>query len=390
MPKPKDVESRIEIAVYQHMLPNMPETLQARKPVVRKDDDVKSANFRSLASFIPFVDNARISSDGTIYGSFEYEDTTVPMEVRDPKNLYLVEQIHEFTSIDTAVRGYKKVADKYAPKTGEYTEHVVTVVNALQEVSYALQAAKITDEDLGSMSGNAVNAFIEAHFAKSKSPEVLHVMNQTLRALSRDVKGRINPSRSRRMIAHRKPELARFLFKGRTIHNKNVKTYIGLVQERQFERQHMSFALDFLKRLGSLTVGDGVFNEQQQQLLSQIHEHLSAQMILVKPYREVAAEARFLLSSTSADFLKVNKDMVKQKLCQYMSQERVETLLELPTYNELDVWGKKDRIKDMAKKLEIAIKKSDLRVSKSFNDLLFEPSMFDDNLLLEGVDTDVN
>ncbi len=330
--------------------------------------------FRKLPQFIPFVPNVRLGDGGRIVAALEYDDTSISVDDRKPDEVYLLEKILVYQDVDTAVRGFNHIKKRYAPQVGDYTIHVRNVTQALQDVSYALQEAGVTEQDIAGMSEEMAQEFINSKFANSHSPEVIDVMHQTFKALSKDIKGRVNTSRSRLMIAHLKPDLARLMFKGRRIHEKNAKTYLGIVQERAFELRNLQFAKEVLEHAASLTVGDGAFEREEMAILKRIYSALSPSVILVRPYAPLAAEIRFLLFANDRQAKdEITDKTAVDKLSEYVGTEKAENLARSKTYKEMDdPMERKKRLKLITGNLERLMHMSEKRVNYSFDDLLFD------------------
>lgn len=381
MARPVDRESNIERAAFRQTFPGMPEKLAKRKPVVRRDDPIASSEFRNLPPLIPFITTVRLVPGGKLQATFNYEDIGVPIEERKPNELYLLEKVRTFHDLDTAARGFGYVSRKYAKRTGEYTAHVRHVMEAMQEISYELQKTGVTDEDLAIMTKQAGQVFVESRFANSHSPEVIEIMKQTLSALSRDAKKRINTPGSRLKLAQARPRVTRLQFKGRTIHNKNEGRMIGVLQEREFELMNFRIVEEQIEAAMRLSVGDKAFEKHEPRLRELIYAYLSPDAVPARPFAPIAAEARFLVFANDRITQGPDGKTAEERLAQYVGETQASVLAKTKTYKELDVWEKRERLKDIAEKLKITRKKSYRRLNSSWEELLFEPSLFDDGLL---------
>lgn len=367
----KTLTSGIEVTMYRLRLPHVRQRISEQWMEVRAENPELSAQFRALPPLLLYEDTVRVSPGGGVWATFIREDLKVVPEDKKPNTVYGVERVNRNVDIDTAARSLGHVQESYE-KRGAMTRYVINVIEEAQEISYELQQSGITDEDLKQMSDRAMSTFVNSKFATSKSPEKLKTITQTLKALSRDSRNHINPPRSRMIVAQLREPLVRMLFYGRTIRNKNERRRIGVLQEREMERAYMKFIQQRIDQMIGLSVGDGSFDRGLRNFLKFAHSHLSPHAILVRPYAPVAAEARFLLFANDREAKGLDDKTAVERLTLYVGEERAEELSKERTFKEIDADEKKARLLSISSMLQRVMDRSDERLNKSADELLFE------------------
>jgi hypothetical protein len=372
MRPPQETGSKIEVDAFKKRIHGLPGKLAERQTVIRQKDPDLSSAFRNLLPIVPFEDSMRATPQGDVWITFLREDIKVPGGERKPNTLYLLEQVVPYPDVDAAARGLGYVSSSYEAKSGDIPINTRTVIEEAQQISYELQASGITDEDLARMSQRAMDTFVAAKFASSQSADKVRVIAQTLKALSRDAKTRINTPRSRMIMANVREPLTRMLFKAREIRNKNVRRRVGLMQEREMERSYMSFVQERIEEMIELSAGDGSFDRGLRRFLEFAHSRLSPHAILVKPYVQAAAEARFLLFANDRISKGADRKTAEQRLAFYIGDEQAVEVAREIAFPELDSNGKKARLLYISSMLQDAMDRSKKRLNTSKEDMLFE------------------
>ncbi len=373
MRPPQETGSRIETGIFKQRFPHIPKRIADQQRVIHEERPELSEAFRNLLPFIPFDHTMRVTLPGDVLVTFLREDLKVPEQDRKPHTLYLVERVNPFEDIDAAARGLGYVSESYNAREGEVTRNTLNVIEEAQQISYELQRTGITDQELLNMSQVAQLVFVQSKFASSESYDKVRIIAQTIKALSRDARNRINTPRSRLIMAQIREPLTRMIFKGREIRNKNLRRRTEILQEREMEQMYMKFVEQHVEDIFALSVGDGAFDNGLRRFLELAHSYLSPRSILVKPYSPVAAEARFLLFADDRERLGPDGRIAVERLSSYVGEGRASEIAVEKPFFELDSFEKKARLLSIASMLQVARQSSDISLNTSKDEeLVFE------------------
>lgn len=203
-----------------------------------------------------------------------------------------------YPDIETAIRGAEHVREKYNIPNGEEIGKVRNVIGLVKDLSVNLQERGIAPLDMRSMAEYAAEALVQSGFDTAVKPKKIQIMEKIMSATDLDKRNRVNPSRSRLILSHAWVDLIQELLVGRRIEEKFGSVREKLIRSREFQCFLLSQAVEYIDE----AVGQRTGHHEEERTIGELktfaRDYLSSQFINTKPYSQVAAISRFLITHT--------------------------------------------------------------------------------------------
>lgn len=361
------IVNAIERSVIMRTHADIPEQMDRERALIVPGDGISDQEARGL----PELGDRRVRykrPKGELFIS-RYRDTGVRFDLPEGSGVLqlgfdrvkVVEgKWPRLPDAETALRYCDHIADSYDRKNGTQTTSILAVNSLIRDLSYELQSDPSERVSLDQLEKRAIQVFVREGYDRAISPDKLYMAQEVMRALEKDSLDRENPSRSRMILANLRPRLTKVLLANENKRNKY--RYLGRViyGERERERFALTQLSSEIKDLGVMGRNDFQNRIAEEAVRRKALVGIAPNIIKIAPYVQVAAEARFLMNSR-----KTVEDV--DKLKGYVGVERAEEIAELPSYYDLRVDERRQRLLTVAESIdqELEFADSNLPLSKA-------------------------
>lgn len=362
------VKGRIEV-ITGRSVKLVPEKLAGEKKVIVPERPAVSEMVADFEPLIPFDESMRLE-DGYIWMSTlrsprKDQEEELTAAGCDPR-MVLIERWGKHRSIDTVFRATEHIVEQYEAEKGQRTQHLKEAIKQSNIAAHALQEQNVDLKRLAEVKDRLATAMASTGLSGAYNIFYQDIVAQLDRALSPDRLNRPNTARSRLMRGYVHPLFVRALFVNRRTDTKNGNRNSLIFQERDFEQGALRFVQ---RRCDQLIQANAVnFRHGIKSFRDLAYAYLSPDVIKVRPYIEPAALVWYLLhSSMDEEAIATLGRHIGQDNAQQVSR------MDLAPFSRLgDIASQKDVLRDVSGIIGQAIKKSDKRLTTSWEDLIFE------------------
>lgn len=353
------VPDAIERSIVIQTHARIPEQVERQRTIVIPHDgiaDLEAYKLRQLGD--PRV---RYNNSGELFIK-RFRDTNIQLELPQlPESVDIgfdkvdiVKRLWpRFPDVETAIRATRHIADKYDKKYGNETISLLNVHRTVQRFGRELQ--KPADERMpwSQLKEEAAREVVKEGLDTAYNQDKTDLGEMIVKAVSEDVKGRENPSRTRLMLAHLYPRITKMLLAN--THKYNKYRYLESVLYQEREKDRFPFEV-FIKEVNRLKALEDPRNREHKNLERRIRRQAYAMLrpsrIRVAPYVQIAAEARYKLFGHNLPEEKAN-------LVRYVGGEYAEELMQAPTFYELEPEDRTKRLIEIADAFDRYLKYTD-------------------------------
>lgn len=360
-PETARVPNAIERSVVLRTHTDIPEQMERERAIIFAGDGASDKEARGL----PTLGDNRVRyrrPKGELFIK-RYRDTGVRMDLTEGESAQLEFDTAKFVEgkwarvpdAETAIRYCDHIADGYDKSHGTQTLSVLAINRLIHDLSRELQADPSVRLQASELEERAVRALVAQGYDRAVSFDKIFMANEIVRALQKDSMGRENPSRGRIILANVRPRLTKMLLGNENKRNKY--RYLGaiLYRERERERFALSQVSSSIKDLGSMSRRDFQSELSENAVRSGARDLISPEFIKIAPYVQVAAEARFLMTSR-----RTQEDI--QRLGGYVGYDRAQELAELPSYYDLQPHERRQRLSEIAESIDQELEFADTQL----------------------------
>ena len=261
-----------------------------------------------------------------------------------------------YHDIEAAIRSTRKIEAKYDDK-GEETLSLLGFHRTMRRIAKQMQLPPEVRPSMKETREYMLSELARYGYDNVRSSDNEEIVEMMLDAVKNDSLDRENPSRTRWILAQIYSRKTKMILGNK--HKRNKYSYLGelLLGEREQQRAPFIRLSEEIKKMEQMDEGNKEAENLVRNTRLRAYSEISPTRIRVSPYVQLGAEIRYLLfgHNTQGDI---------NILSRYLGPERARELAALHTYYELSPSERKERLSDVAKRIDQAMEKADRELDK--------------------------